>query len=41
MTDLIWFIMIIATLGGGLLIGYLLHRAGGILQAQEDRDDNE
>jgi len=41
MTNLIWLITAITTLGGALLIGYLLHRAGGILQAQEDRDDNE
>jgi hypothetical protein len=41
MTDTTWLITALFTLSGGLLIGYLLHRAGGILQAQDKRDDDE
>jgi hypothetical protein len=33
-----WIILIATTLAGCIFVGYLLHKAGEVLQAQEERD---
>jgi hypothetical protein len=38
--DEMWLVMGLMAVCGGLLIGYFLHRVGGILDEQEKRDDD-